>query len=123
VIQGQVSPDQEAVISLEVQDTQGGSVTVSAVVDTGFNGSLTLPASVIQTLSLQLQGTRDALLADGSSLRLDVYRGVVIWDGRPEVIQILGAEGGALVGMGLLHGYELRVEVLDGGTVTITALP
>jgi clan AA aspartic protease len=115
VIQGQVSPDQEAVISLEVQDTQGGSVTVSAVVDTGFNGSLTLPASVIQTLSLQLQGTRDALLADGSSLRLDVYRGVVI--------QILGAEGGALVGMGLLHGYELRVEVLDGGTVTITALP
>jgi clan AA aspartic protease len=123
LIQGQVSPDQEAIISLEVQDAQGGSVIVSAVVDTGFNGSLTLPASVIQTLSLQLQGTRDALLADGSSLRLDTHRGTVIWDGRLRVIQILAAEGGPLVGMHLMRGYELRVEVLDGGTVTITALP
>lgn len=62
-------------------------------------------------------------LADGSTLRLDLYRGTVIWDGRPPVIQILEAEGGPLVGMQLMRGYELRVEVLDGGSVTITALP
>lgn len=123
MIFGIVTPDQEATITLEVQDAQGGSVTVLAVVDTGFNGSLTLPSSVRQTLSLLLQGTRDVQLADGSTLRLDLYRGTVIWDGRPQVIQILEAEGGPLVGMQLMRGYELRVEVLDGGSVTITALP
>jgi clan AA aspartic protease len=123
VIQGIVTPDDEATISLQVQDSQGQLVTVSAVVDTGFNGALTLPASNIRTLALQLHGTRDALLADGSSLRLDVYRGTVIWDGSPRAIQVLAAEGGPLVGMRLMRGCELRIEVLDGGTVTITALP
>jgi len=123
VIRGIVNPDREATVAVEVQDTQGQSVKISAVVDTGFNGSLTLPASVIQTLALQLQGTRDATLADGSSLRLDIYRAAVVWDGHPQVVQFLAAEGGPLVGMRLMYGYELRVEVVDGGAVTITALP
>lgn len=43
MIYGIVTPDQEATITLEVQDAQGGSVTVLAVVDTGFNGSLSSP--------------------------------------------------------------------------------
>jgi clan AA aspartic protease len=98
-------------------------VRIDAVVDTGFNGSLTLPSSVIQTLAVTLQGTRDATLADGSSLRLDVYRATVVWDGNPRAVQILSAEGGHLVGMRLMYGYELRAEVVDGGMVTITELP
>ena len=123
MIRGIVTSDREATVAVEVRDTHGQSVKISAVVDTGFNGSLTLPASVIQTLALQLQGTRDATLADGSSLRLDIYRGTVVWAGHPQVVQILAAEGGPPVGMRLMYGYELRVEVVDGGTVAITALP
>jgi hypothetical protein len=28
-----------------------------------------------------------------------------------------------LVGMGLLYGYEVRIQAIDGGAVTIEALP
>ncbi len=123
MIRGSVNPDREACVPVEVQDSLGTMLSLQAVVDTGFNGSLTLSNSVIQGLSLRLQGTRDAMLADGSSVRLDIYRAIVSWDGNLRAVQILAAEGGPLVGTALLHGYELRVEFVDGGSVTIEALP
>jgi len=36
---------------------------------------------------------------------------------------VITAEGEALVGMALLDGYELKVQVRNGGRVTIKALP
>ena len=35
----------------------------------------------------------------------------------------LYAEPDRLVGMGLLYGYEVRIQAIDGGAVTIEALP
>jgi clan AA aspartic protease len=120
---GTVTPDREAVIDLQVQDAAGSLTSIRAVLDTGFNGYLTLPMSRISNLSLPLQGTRDALLADGSTVRLDISRAIVIWDSRPRPIQILAAEGDPLVGMSLLYGYAVLIKVIDGGDVEITALP
>ena len=43
MITGTVTSDREAVISLEVIGLDDGRQTVAAVIDTGFNGFLTLP--------------------------------------------------------------------------------
>lgn len=123
MITGSVTPEREAVIRLQIRDTTGTLADIEAVVDTGFNGFLTLPIAHVKSLLLPLQGTRDALLADGSTVRLDIYRATVLWDSQPRAVQILAAEGGPLVGMSLLYGYAVLIKVVDGGDVEITALP
>lgn len=54
---------------------------------------------------------------------LDIHQGQVLWNGQPRAVQVLAAEGGALIGMSLLYGHELRLPVVDGSTFTIHALP
>ena len=45
----------------------------------------------------------------------------VIWDGT-EPSEINSAEAGPLVGMDLLDGYEIRIQAVIGGSVTIQSL-
>jgi clan AA aspartic protease len=123
VIAGTINARCEAAIVVQVQDASGLPVTMDAIIDTGFNGFLTLSASVIQMLGLPLQGSRDALLADGSMISLDIYRAIVNWDGTLRRVQVLAAEGGSLAGMSLLRGYAVLLHVIPGGAVTIQALP
>lgn len=54
---------------------------------------------------------------------LDAYRVGIEWDGQVRVVPALAAEGGPLVGMSLLRGSEVRIEVMDGGEVVIRPLP
>ena len=50
MIVGRVNAYREAVISLSVEGSGGRRREIDAVVDTGFNGYLTLPATLIQEL-------------------------------------------------------------------------
>jgi predicted aspartyl protease len=63
------------------------------------------------------------LLADGSESIFDIYEATVVWDGEARRISVDEAETAPLVGMSLLEGYELALQVRTGGVVTITALP
>ncbi len=52
MITGVVNTDYEAVISLQVQGPSGQEREVNAVIDTGFNGFLTLPPILVTALGL-----------------------------------------------------------------------
>jgi clan AA aspartic protease len=123
MIQGQVTASREATIPLTIHHTSGQAVDIDAVVDTGFTEFLTLPTSLIHTLQLPYRGTSQFTLADGSVTSLHVFRAVVLWDGQPRAVPALAAGGDPLVGMSLLYGSRLTVDILDGGRVTIEALP
>jgi clan AA aspartic protease len=122
MITGTVSAEREAVIVLVVRDTEGGEHEYDAVVDTGFNGALSLPASVISGLGLQWRTRSRAELADEIEAVLDIYEGTVVWDGDPRRVAIHEVAGTPLVGMQLLSGYDLRIQVRTGGDVTIEKL-
>ena len=64
-----------------------------------------------------------ALLADGSECVFDIYEVSVLWDGSLRRIVVDEASTAPLVDMALLHGYDLSVQVRNGGSVTIKALP
>ncbi len=64
-------------------------IVIDAVIDTGYNGFLTLPSSTIEALGLRWRGSEDV---------------------------------NSLLGVGMLYGYELCIETIDGGTVKIKAL-
>jgi clan AA aspartic protease len=119
MIRGQVSADREAVVSLQLRAPDGRIVTVDAVVDTGFCDSLTLPSSLVASLQLPYFGTSDCELGDGSLVTFRVYTATVLWDGQELDTPIVASNGGALVGMRLLYGYHLFVDVIDGGEVAI----
>jgi len=106
-----------------VQGPAGKQTEVEAAIDTGFNGFLTLPEDTINALALRLQGTRSATLAEGSTVVLDVYRATILWHGQARAVQALAAEGGSLIGMSLLYGNRVTLDIVIDGPVTIEALP
>ncbi len=115
--------NREALIELEVSDPGQPVAKLEAVIDTGYNGYLTLPYDLVTALQLPFAGHRRGTLADGSVTRLDVYLASVVWHGQQKDVLISQAAGTPLVGMSLLAGSRLTMDVSDGGEVTIKALP
>lgn len=54
---------------------------------------------------------------------MDLHRAGVVWGERVRVVPVLATPGQPLVGMRLLRGHELRVEITDGGAVEVRRLP
>lgn len=110
-------------IRLTVRGLGGREQEVEAVIDTGYTASLTLPPAVVAALGLQWWGTDRFTLADGSRCLFDVYVARVEWDGKVRTILVDEMVGDARIGMRLLRGHELRMQVRPRGKVSIKRLP
>ncbi len=121
MITGVVTADRQVVIPLTVRGPTGQEQEIEAIIDTGFDGWLSLPSSLIALLGLVWRQRGRALLADGSEGVFDIYEGTVYWDGQARRIPVHETETTPLVGMSLLEGYELTVDVRPRGNVIIRA--
>ena len=119
MIEGVVNANLEAIVILPLQDPSGQMREVEAVVDTGFNGYLTLPPMLMEDLELPVVGDGEAVLADGSEAAFDVYGVTVLWDGQPMYVETGAVGVDPLVGMALLDGHNLNIDVENGGRVLI----
>src|SRR5437016_5139470 len=120
---GIVNADLEPLRRLTVRDAGGQPHDVEAVIDTGFNGFLTLPPPLIAALGLPWLCRQQGQLADGSVLAFDVYVATVDWHGQPRNVEVEAADAQPLLGMALMQGSELRIQVVPGGPVTIAGPP
>lgn len=123
MITGVVTSNREAVLRVMVGGTHDQEVLVDAVIDTGFTGFPTLPAQLIAALALAFASTTRATLGDGSAVHMDVFEGTVLWDKQERHVPVLAAVGDALMGMAMLSGYRMTLDVEDGGRVVVEALP
>ena len=121
MINGRVNERNEAVVRLTVQGPSGQNSQLDVVVDTGFSDFLFLPEQLAYELDLTYWTSQVVLLADGSRSRVDVYLVSVLWDGRWMRVYAQVADGTPLVGMLMLKGWDLNIEVEVGGRVTIQA--
>ena len=121
-MQGYVNPGYEAVMSLVVKHNSKLK-SINAVIDTGFTGFLSLPQSIIDELELPWSYSDFATLGDGSETLFDVHDASIIWDGQFREIEINSADTDPLLGMKMLRGFRLQVDTVQGGLVTIEALP
>ena len=112
----------EAVIHVILNSADGGQQEIEAVIDTGFTNYLTLPYAVISNLGLVWDGQQTGTLADGSEQLFDYYTASVVWDDETIVIPVNAIDSEPLVGMALLEGYDLHIEIVEGGAVTIERL-
>jgi clan AA aspartic protease len=122
VILGEITPDLEAIVPLRIFGPDGLSLTADVTIDTGFTGYLTLPAEIVERLGLALAETDDYILADGAVVALPVYYASLAWDEATRDVLALQTDAEPLIGMALLHGQFLGMEIADGGTVRIEDL-
>jgi len=94
-------------------------IEIECIIDTGFQGFLTLPPTVVTELQLPYVGPIDANLADNSRIVTDVYKGIILWNGTERVIPILSMGNRPLIGTALLEDYHLGIDFCEGGTVLV----
>jgi clan AA aspartic protease len=121
MITGVVS-NRRAFVSLNVRGQTGAEGEVEFVLDTGFTGVLTLPTAACAALGLSIDRLQPSRLADGTRVMLDVHIGTLLWDGEEREVEVLGMAGAPLLGMTLLEGSDVHLQVADGGLVTIEPL-
>jgi len=123
MIVGSVNANREAIIRLLVGAPEGQTQEIEAIIDTGFTGFMSLPPDLIESLGLAWHGHSQAVLADGGLHLFEVYAARVVWDGQSRTVEIDAADIELIIGMGLIYGYELRIQTVTGGSVTIERLP
>lgn len=121
MITGVVKSD-EGRIRVKVIGLRGREQEVDAVIDTGYTASLTLPPAVVAALGLRWRSIDSFTLGDGSECVFDVYMAKVVWDGKVRQILVSEVDAEPLVGMRLLKGHELKMQVRYRGKVTIKRL-
>ena len=112
----------QAWVAVEILDRMGQSRAVQVLLDTGFDGQLKLTSTTIQELGLPRSGYRFGELADGAMTRFMSYGSTVLWDGQPRLVTVIEADSEPLLGMELLLGSRVTMDVREGGPVTIDAL-
>ncbi len=86
------------------------SSLLEAILDTGFDGYLSLPISVAVTLGIELVSIIPVEYADGRRSQELVFSVKIDFDGKEELVPAtLTAGAEALAGTALLSKYELRV--------------
>ena len=121
MIEGVVNPAYEAVIEITLNDQSGQPMEIEAVIDTGYTGFLTLPTSLVTELGLTFRSHGLAVLADSSEVAFDIYDVTILWDERRRRIRVDATGDTPLVGMLLLEGYNLNMDIEQSGTVIISA--
>jgi clan AA aspartic protease len=112
----------EASIQIEIIGLDGSRHPLRAVVDTGYNGYITLPTLLINSLGLASSGKVRGMLADGTTISMSTYLADVAWLNEIKRIVVTEAEGGPLIGMALLEHSRVMIDVIDGGRVDIQSL-
>ena len=122
MIEGVVNAAFEAIVTIALRGPEGQTREIEAVIDTGYNGHLTIPPVLVEELGLPYAGRGRATLADGSRAFFDTYGVTATWDGQPTYLEADEADTTPLVGMSLLSSHILYVEVANGGRVVIQAM-
>ena len=123
VTTGVVSASLEAKIPLLLRGSAGQSQLVDALIDTGYNGYLTLPPPLIQSLQLPWVQRMLGVLADGSRRHFDRYAAPIIWNGQQRIVRVDEVDTSPMIGMRFLWGHQLLIQVIQGGLVTVGPTP
>lgn len=98
---------------------QSGPITVEFIVDTGFDGELAIPPSLLTRIDAIYVTDRVVRLANGAKYAQGSYLVDLDWDDDARPTEILEIDGVPLLGTELLAGFQIHIEMMDGGEVVI----
>lgn len=99
-----------------------GTVNVEFVVDTGFDGELTVPSRLLQELDTVFTSNHFVLLADSTRRDTPQFQIDLDWNEELRPTEIIALEGRPLLGNLLLYGCQLQIDMTDGGEVVVDFL-
>lgn len=109
MVRGSVNANDEPVIPIEVQFKRKLH-KFKAVIDTGFNGYLSIPAPLIVRSSWKELGVEEYELASDERMVACVFPGCIRFDGERMDVPVLSTKSGdILIGTKLLKGKELVI--------------
>ena len=118
MIVGRIDGNIEARVTLSILH-RGTKEDISFLVDSGFNGHLAIPESVVRQLNLPLATVQRGATADGRVSYFDTVDVCVIWDGKPTNVraQVLDEP---LIGTRMMRGFDMQVRWEVGGEIQLT---
>lgn len=123
MITGGVSGALTPWIQLIVRGPDGRALPINFIVDTGYNGYISLPARDIAALSLAQVGEEKLTFADGSVANSPLYEAVLLWDGGERDIIAHLLDDDPLLGTSMMYDYDLHIGFVNGGLVTLQRRP
>lgn len=99
-----------------------GAQEIEAAIDTGFTDNLLLPNTILEAIGAERLQDTQVILANGAEDVMGVYAVEIEWFGAWYGLRVFAADADALIGVGLLKGCELRIEIVPGGSVEVTPL-
>lgn len=109
----------QARIKLILQAPAQSDVEIDCVIDTGFEGFLTLPPRIVADLNLPHLVNINANLADNSNVETQVHAATIVWQGSERRVAVLAMGRRPLIGTALLEDYHLSIDSCESGTVLI----
>lgn len=114
MLRGQVNQRGEPVVAIMLQ-LKEELREFPAVVDTGFNGYLSVPRSILVESGWEFLGFEDYELASGQIVREWVYWGTILFDRELMEAYVVATDSeDILIGTGLLRGKRLVIDFRTG---------
>jgi clan AA aspartic protease len=114
--------DKKIILPVRFLLSQEMIFSIEFVVDTGFNGYLTLPIGAVGAMNLQLFSTTATILADGTQSLIPTHIATIDWHGEEILVPVLAMGGKPLLGTGLLSQCRLLAEFTEDGTIELEKL-
>jgi clan AA aspartic protease len=109
----------QAKINLVICPPERSALEIECVVDTGFEGALTLPPDVIAALKLPYVTRISANFADDSNVMTRLHLATIVWHRVEREVIVLAMGRRPLIGTALLEDYHLSIDFCEDGSVTI----
>jgi predicted aspartyl protease len=109
-------------ISLNFPLVDGGARAIEFIVDSGFEGDFSLPPDLLSGLDAAYAGEYPIALADLTYRTRPLYQTLVIWQGEERVTEVIAMDGNPLIGLGILQGNSVYMEITHGGRVEVEPL-
>lgn len=94
-------------------------IRLEFVVDTGFEGALTLPPDAVAALGLPLIQEISANLADDSAVKTNIHSATILWNGEEIKVAVLAMGRRPLLGTALLSKKRLCADFEENGNVAV----
>jgi clan AA aspartic protease len=122
MIFGKVAENLDPCMDLTVCLPDGRREPFSAVIDTGFNSELAAPPTWLEKLGAVDAAPTEVRLADDTVLEVPCYSLTVLWHGQERRIRAIAAGEEVLIGMRLLRGSQVKIDVEKNGSIEIGPL-
>ena len=116
---GRVNWQLEAMVNIEIQDSEGNFHTLRCTLDTGFDGDIALPSGSIERLGLVPSDILNVTIANSARVSMAKYNARINWHGQLVDAELLQTNHESVIGMALLQNSTLTLQVWDGGDVLI----